>query len=154
MFSKIIFRSTNGLYPIQVPVRSSRTDKRGTGRGGRGCEGRACGNGGRGGGTRRHTRGGRGHTDAPHLPSVLDITGSAELRTRMDTQLPMICGERAEGAGQPRGGRGTRAQPPADGHGHGCERQDAPTPPGPSPARRHRDHVASQTRGHFTSVTG
>lgn len=106
------------------------------------------------GGTRRHTRGGRGHADAPHLPSVLDITGSAELRTRMDTQLPMICGERAEGAGQPRGGRGTRARPPADGHGHGCERQDAPTPPGPSPARRHRDHVASQTRGHFTSVTG
>lgn len=152
MFSKIIFRSTNGLYPIQVPVRSSRTDKRGTGRGGRGCEGRARGNGGVG--TRRHTRGGRGHADAPHLPSVLDITGSAELRTRMDTQLPMICGERAEGAGQPRGGRGTRARPPADGHGHGCERQDAPTPPGPSPARRHRDHVASQTRGHFTSVTG
>lgn len=40
----------------------------------------------------------------PHLPSVLDMTGSAELRTRMDAQLPMICGERAEGAGQPRGG--------------------------------------------------
>lgn len=33
-----------------------------------------------------------------NLPSVLDITGSAELRTKIDTQLPMICQKESEGA--------------------------------------------------------
>lgn len=29
-----------------------------------------------------------------NLPSVLDITGRAELKTKIDTQFPMICGEK------------------------------------------------------------
>lgn len=31
-----------------------------------------------------------------HSPSVLDITGRAELRTKIDTQFPMICQEKSE----------------------------------------------------------
>lgn len=35
-----------------------------------------------------------------NLPSVLDITGRAELKTKMDTQFPMICAGVRRNTGQ------------------------------------------------------